>query len=378
VRAFVPRGGGFFVSRFKKPRGGSRGGAASLPAKAVAYELDALEERARQEVGVATTEEELEALRVKYLGKKGEVTALLKTVGSLPREERPAFGAKVNVFRELLERELDEKKRQVEDRDIRERTLSESIDVTLPGVRMAPGGLHPLTRTLREVLGIFYGMGFTVYEGREAETDEMNFVNLNIAPGHPARDMQETFYLTESTLLRTHTSPGQVRGMLAMQGRLPVRFVVPGRTYRRDPADASHSPVFHQLEGLAVDRNITFRHLVGCLLAFARSYFGPETKVRLRPSYFPFTEPSAEADVSCVFCKGKGCSVCGGTGWLEVAGAGMVHPRVISNGGYDPEEVTGYAFGFGLDRVAMLKYGIDNLRMLLAGDKRFVTQFRGL
>jgi len=340
--------------------------------------LDEMEVAARQEVDAATTEGGLEALRLKYLGKKGEVTVLLKAVGSLAKEERPLFGARVNAFRERLEKELDRRKREVQDRAIGEAVEKESFDVTLPGIRMKPGGLHPVTKATREVLGICYGMGFTVYESREAETDDMNFVKLNLAPGHPARDMQDTFYLTESTLLRTHTSPGQMRGMLALQGKLPVRFVVPGRTYRRDPADASHSPVFHQLEGLAVDRDITFRHLRGCLLALARGIFGEGTEVRLRPSYFPFTEPSAEVDVSCVFCKGKGCSVCGGSGWLEVAGAGMVHPRVLANGGYDPEEVTGFAFGFGLDRIAMLKYGIDDMRLLLAGDKRFLTQFRGL
>jgi phenylalanyl-tRNA synthetase alpha chain len=341
-------------------------------------QIGALEKRAREEIDAARTEEELEVVRVKYLGKKGEVTALLKIVGSLPKDERPAFGASVNAFREELKWELEQRKGTMEAEAVRARVEKESIDVTLPGVPMEPGGLHPLTRGLREILNVFYGMGFTVYESRESETDEMNFVKLNIAPGHPARDMQDSFYLTPSTVLRSQTSPGQIRGMLAMQGRLPVRFVVPGRVYRRDPADASHSPVFHQLEVLAIDRDITFRHLKGCCMDFARGFFGEGTKVRLRPSYFPFTEPSAEVDVSCVFCKGKGCSVCGGTGWLEVAGAGMVHPNVIANGGYDPEEVTGYAFGFGIDRMVMLKYGIDDIRLLLGNDKRFLSQFRGL
>jgi phenylalanyl-tRNA synthetase alpha chain len=340
--------------------------------------ITVLERMARSEMDAARTQEELEAVRVKYLGKKGELTSLLKTVGSLPREERPAFGAAVNSFRESLERELEHRKERMEEEAIRSRVESESTDVTLPGTPVEVGSLHPLTRGLRELLDVFYGMGFTVFESREAETDEMNFVKLNLAPGHPARDMQDTFYLTPSTLLRTHTSPGQVRGMLAMKGRLPVRFVVPGRTYRRDQADASHAPVFHQLEGLAIDRNVTFRNLKGCLLDFARGFFGPGANVRLRPSYFPFTEPSAEVDVSCVFCKGKGCSVCGGSGWLEVAGAGMVHPIVIANGGYDPDEVTGFAFGFGIDRVVMLKYGIDDMRLLLGNDRRFLSQFRGL
>ncbi|MEX0974263.1 MAG: phenylalanine--tRNA ligase subunit alpha [Bacillota bacterium] len=341
-------------------------------------QIEALRQKASGEVAAASAEEELEVIRLKYLGKKGEVTSLLKTVGSLPAGERPAFGAAVNAFREALEREIDRRRVTMQDMAIDERVQRESIDVTLPGVKRETGGLHPLTRGLREILDVFYGMGFTVFESREAETDEMNFVKLNLAPGHPARDMQDTFYLTESTLLRTHTSPGQIRGMLALQGKLPVRFVVPGRAYRRDPADASHSPVFHQVEGLAIDTNITFRNLKSCLLDFAKGFFGPEANVRLRPSYFPFTEPSAEVDVSCVFCRGKGCSVCGGSGWLEVAGAGMVHPRVIANGGYDPEKVTGFAFGMGIDRMVMLKYNIGDLRDLLANDKRFLTQFRGL
>lgn len=341
-------------------------------------EIDALRQRAADEVRCAGTQDELEAIRLRYLGKKGEVTSLLKTVGSLPKEERPAFGAAVNAFREELEGVLERRKAEMEDAAIRQRVERESIDVTLPGVHVETGALHPLTRGLREILDIFYGMGFTVFESREAETDEVNFVKLNLAPGHPARDMQDTFYLTESTLLRTHTSPGQIRGMWARQGKLPVRFVVPGRVYRRDPADASHSPVFHQLEGLVLDTNITFKHLKGCLLDFARGFFGPATDIRLRPSYFPFTEPSAEVDVSCVFCKGKGCSVCGGSGWLEVAGAGMVHPHVIANGGYDPEKVTGFAFGFGIDRMVMLKYNISDMREILANDRRFLAQFRGL
>ena len=340
--------------------------------------VDTLRATASAEIGAAATEEELESLRLKFLGKKGEVTSLLKTVGLLPVEERPSFGAAVNAVRQDIERLLTERKVAMEVASINERVEREAIDVTLPGVLRETGGLHPLTKGLREILDVFYGMGFTVFESREAETDEMNFVKLNLAPGHPARDMQDTFYLTEKTLLRTHTSPGQIRGMLALNGKLPVRFVVPGRAYRRDPADASHSPVFHQIEGLVIDKDITFRNLKSCLLEFARGFFGPQANVRLRPSYFPFTEPSAEVDVSCVFCQGKGCSVCGGSGWLEVLGAGMVHPCVIANGGYDPEVVTGFAFGMGIDRMTMLKYNIGDLRDVLANDRRFLTQFRGL
>lgn len=330
------------------------------------------------EIEKASTLSELDEIRIRYLGKKGELTSLLKTVGSLPKEERPAFGASVNSLREAIEAQLQKKAGALERKAMDEKIRLETVDVTLPGYPVQVGGLHPLTRALREVLQVFYGMGFTVYESREAETDEMNFVKLNIAPGHPARDAQDTLYLTDKTLLRTHTSPGQIRGMLDLKGRLPVRFVVPGRVYRRDPSDASHSAVFHQVEGLVIDRHITFEHLKGCFLGFARGFFGPDTEIRLRPSYFPFTEPSAEVDMSCTICRGKGCQVCKGTGWLEISGAGMVHPNVIRNGGYDPREVTGFAFGFGLDRVAMLKWGIDDMRLLFENDMRFLGQFRGL
>ncbi len=340
--------------------------------------MDDMGERVLREIEEAKTLAGLDQLRLKYLGKKGEITALLKTVGSLPKEERPGFGAKVNALREVIETRLREKTASLEREALEEKVRQEVVDVTLPGNLPQVGSLHPLTKALREIVGIFYGMGFTVYESREAETDEMNFVKLNLEPGHPARDAQDTLYLTTATLLRTHTSPGQIRGMLEMQGRLPVRFIVPGRVYRRDPMDASHSPVFHQVEGLVIDRHITFEHLKGCFLEFARGFFGPDTEIRLRPSYFPFTEPSAEIDVSCTICRGKGCQVCGRTGWLELSGAGMAHPRVIRNGGYDPDEVTGFAFGFGLDRAAMLKWGIDDLRVLFENDLRFLTQFEGL
>lgn len=340
--------------------------------------MDALRERAIEEIGTASTLSHLEEARVKYLGKKGEVTSLLKTVGSLPKEKRPGFGAQVNTLRETIEASLQEKARALQQKALDEQVRREAVDVTQPGNTVRVGGLHPLTKALREVLQAFYGMGFTVYESREAETDEMNFVKLNMAPGHPARDAQDTLYLTDKTLLRTHTSPGQVRGMLELKGRLPVRFVVPGRVYRRDPSDASHSAVFHQVEGLVIDRHITFEHLKECFLGFARRFFGPDTRIRLRPSYFPFTEPSAEIDVSCTICRGKGCQLCKGSGWLELSGAGMVHPNVVRNGGYDPEEVTGFAFGFGLDRAALLKWGIDDMRVLFDNDMRFLSQFRGL
>lgn len=344
----------------------------------MADKITEVEARSLEALKEARTLSDLEDLRVRYLGKKGEITSLLKLVGTLPRDERPSFGARVNALREKFESQLEMRKGEIERQLLEEQVSKDTIDVTLPGLPVEVGGLHPLTKALREILDIFYGMGFTVYESREAETDEMNFVKLNIAQGHPARDMQDTLYLTDSTLLRTHTSPGQIRGMLAQEGKLPVRFVVPGRVYRRDATDASHHPVFHQIEGLAVDDGITMLDLKGVIMAFARKFFGPESKVRFRPSYFPFTEPSAEVDVSCVFCGGKGCSVCGNSGWLEVAGAGMVHPNVIRNGGYDPEKVTGFAFGAGLERLTMLKYGINDIRLFYENQKRFLQQFRGI
>lgn len=352
---------------------GKRGGTQSMADK-----ITEVEARSLEALKEARTLSDLEDLRVRYLGKKGEITSLLKLVGTLPRDERPSFGARVNALREKFESQLEMRKGEIERQLLEEQVSKDTIDVTLPGLPVEVGGLHPLTKALREILDIFYGMGFTVYESREAETDEMNFVKLNIAQGHPARDMQDTLYLTDSTLLRTHTSPGQIRGMLAQEGKLPVRFVVPGRVYRRDATDASHHPVFHQIEGLAVDDGITMLDLKGVIMAFARKFFGPESKVRFRPSYFPFTEPSAEVDVSCVFCGGKGCSVCGNSGWLEVAGAGMVHPNVIRNGGYDPEKVTGFAFGAGLERLTMLKYGINDIRLFYENQKRFLQQFRGI
>lgn len=337
-----------------------------------------LERMFSEEIQKVSSLEELEKVRVKYLGKKGEVSVLLKKIGSLPPEERREFGSRVNALREKITESIAAKKEELERAALEEAIAEEKIDVTLPGKRYEIGGLHPLTKSLQEIICIFSSLGFSVYESREIETDEMNFVNLNMPVGHPARDMQESFYITEDMLLRTHTSPGQIRGMLSLKGELPVRFIVPGRVYRRDPTDASHHPMFYQVEGLAIDTDVTFKQLAGVISDFVEAFFGPEVGMRLRPSYFPFTEPSCEVDISCVFCDGGGCSVCGGSGYLEVAGAGMVHPIVIRNGGYDPQEVTGFAFGFGLDRLAMLKYGIDDIRCFYENDKRFLSQFRGL
>ncbi|NLU48125.1 MAG: phenylalanine--tRNA ligase subunit alpha, partial [Syntrophomonadaceae bacterium] len=250
----------------------------------------------------------------------------------------------------------------------------ETIDVTLPGIRFIPGGKHPLTQVLDEIKHIFVTMGYSVAEGPEIELDYYNFEALNIPKNHPARDMQDSFYIDEDVLLRTHTSPVQVRTMEAMAPQLPVKIIVPGKVYRKDD-DATHSPMFHQVEGLLVDTNITFAHLKAVLMTFARKIFGEQVKVRYRPSFFPFTEPSAEMDISCVHCNGEGCRVCSHTGWLEILGAGMVHPRVLEYGGYDPEKVSGFAFGMGIERIAMLKYGVNDLRLFFDNDLRFLKQF---
>ena len=331
-----------------------------------------------EEIQKVSSLDELESLRLKYLGKKGQISLLLRRIGSLPQEERREYGAKVNALREKISDCISAKKRELERVALEDSIASVLLDVTLPGKIYEVGGLHPLTKSLQEITSIFSGLGFSVYESRETETDEMNFVNLNMSKGHPARDMQDSFYITDDLLMRTHTSPGQIRGMLSLGGKLPVRFIVPGRVYRRDPTDASHHPVFYQVEGLAVDTDVTFRQLSGVISTFVKAFFGPDIRMRLRPSYFPFTEPSCEVDISCLLCGGEGCSVCGGSGYLEVAGAGMVHPRVLRNGGYDPHEVTGFAFGFGLDRLAMLKYGIEDIRLFYENDRRFLYQFRGI
>lgn len=338
-------------------------------------EIGRIEERALEELGVVSSQQELEEFRTRYLGRKGLLTAVLRRLGELPQGERPVVGQRANALRQKLEEEITQRDEALRREALARSLEREQLDVTLPGLPFRRGTLHPLTLALREIVDIFAGMGFSVFESREVETDEMNFVFLNIPPGHPARDMQATFYVNPEVVLRTQTSPGQIRGMRTYEGRLPVRFVVPGRVYRRDPADVSHHPVFHQIEGIAVDRDISFRNLVWVMEEFARRFFGPDTRIRLRPSYFPFTEPSAEMEVSCTICRGKGCSVCKYSGWLEVAGAGMVHPVVLRNGGYDPAEVTGFAFGMGLERLAMLKLGIDDIRLFYSCDTRFLSQF---
>ncbi len=342
------------------------------------HNLSKIESKFIDEIAKVSHNDELSALHIKYLGRKGTISMLLKHIGNLKPEQRPKFGSAVNALRNKVVNALSEKKDELERLELEDKLRKDIIDVTLPGEIITVGGLHPLTLAMRKVTSIFSGLGFEVYESREAETDDMNFVKLNILPGHPARDMQESFYLSQNTLLRTHTSPGQIRGMLSLKGKLPVRFIVPGRVYRRDPTDASHYPVFHQVEGLAVDTDVTFKQLRGVISIFLKKFFDQEVSVRLRPSYFPFTEPSCEIDISCMFCKDGNCSICGGTGYLEVAGAGMVHPQVLINGGYDPACVTGFAFGFGLERLAMLKYQVDDIRLFYGNDKRFLAQFQGL
>ena len=335
--------------------------------------VDPIEDRARADIAAASTSAQLEDIRVRVLGRQGELTQLLRSLGSIPAEERPTLGLAANQTKQNLEMLIDgrlaetlEAERQAERRRTR-------LDLTLPGRRPPQGSLHPLTRVHDEIVAIFAGLGFSVAEGPEIESDYHNFEALNIPRDHPARDMQDTLYVGESTLLRTHTSPVQIRTMLAQKP--PVRIIVPGKVYRRDVADATHSPMFHQVEGLAVDRAITMADLRGTLELFAREMFGPRSRIRFRPSFFPFTEPSAEVDVLCFVCGGAGCRLCKQGGWLEILGSGMVHPQVLRNVGYDPEEVTGWAFGMGIERIAMLKYGIDDLRLFFENDLRFLGQF---
>ena len=336
--------------------------------------VDAIAGEAREAIERAGSSTELEALRVRFLGRQGALTQLLRSLGTLPPEERPLVGAAANEVKRELEALLDSRLAAAVERERRQQRQQARLDLTLPGRRPPPGAIHPLTRVHDEIVSIFVGLGFSVAEGPEIETDFYNFEALNIPKDHPARDMQDTFYVAESTLLRTHTSPVQIRALRAAQGALPVKTITPGRVYRRDVADASHSPVFHQVEGLAVDRHITMADLKGTLELFAREMFGPGSTVRFRPSFFPFTEPSAEVDVRCFMCAGKGCRACK-DGWLEILGSGMVHPQVLRNGGYDPEEVTGWAFGMGIERIAMLRYGVDDLRLFFENDLRFLRQF---
>ncbi len=337
--------------------------------------VDAIADEARAAIARATSSAELEELRVRFLGRQGRLTTLLRSLGSLPPAERPAVGAAANAAKRELERLLEVRLSEAREVERRQERARHRLDLTLPGRRPPPGALHPLTRVQDEIVAIFVGLGFSVAEGPEVESEYYNFEALNMPRDHPARDMQDTFYLAEGggeLLLRTHTSPVQIRVMQAQPP--PVRIVCPGRVYRRD-ADLTHSPMFHQVEGLAVDRDVSMGDLKGTLELFAREMFGPRSRIRFRPSFFPFTEPSAEVDVLCFLCGGEGCRVCTQSGWLEILGSGMVHPQVLKNVGYDPEEVTGWAFGMGVERIAMLKYGIDDIRLLFENDLRFLRQF---
>jgi phenylalanyl-tRNA synthetase alpha chain len=335
--------------------------------------VDAILEEARGAAVAARSAAELEEIRVRFLGRQGALTQLLRSLGALPAGERPLVGAAANEAKRELEALLEGRLVEAREAERARARRQQRLDLTLPGRRPPLGAIHPLTRVHDEIVAIFAGLGFSVAEGPEIETDYYNFEALNIPSDHPARDMQDTFYLPGGLLLRTHTSPVQIRTMLAQ--RPPVRIVVPGRVHRRDIPDASHSPVFHQVEGLAVDGHVTMADLKGTLELFAREMFGPRSRIRFRPSFFPFTEPSAEVDVLCFLCGGVGCRVCKHSGWLEILGSGMVHPQVLTNVGYDPEEFTGWAFGMGIERIAMLKYGVDDIRLFLENDLRFLQQF---
>ncbi|AQZ95873.1 phenylalanine--tRNA ligase subunit alpha [Halopseudomonas phragmitis] len=335
--------------------------------------LDALVSQALEAVQQAADVNALEQIRVQYLGKKGELTQVMKTLGNIPAEERPKVGAMVNEAKERVQSVLNARKSEMEAAALNAKLAAERVDVTLPGRGQVSGGLHPVTRTMERIEEFFSRVGYAVAEGPEVEDDYHNFEALNIPGHHPARAMHDTFYFNANTLLRTHTSPVQVRTMESQKP--PIRIVCPGRVYRCD-SDLTHSPMFHQVEGLLVDRKVSFADLKGTIEEFLRVFFEKELAVRFRPSFFPFTEPSAEVDIQCVMCNGDGCRVCKQTGWLEVMGCGMVHPNVFRASGIDPEQYQGFAFGMGVERLAMLRYGVNDLRLFFDNDLRFLAQFR--
>ncbi len=336
--------------------------------------LNRIKEEALSEVKGKKSLEELEELRVKYLGKKGEMTKVLREMGKVPKESRPAIGKMANNIREDIEKEIFSSKKVLKKQIKIAKLEKEKVDISITKKELELGHTHPLIQTIRELENLFISMGFSVVYGPEIETVANNFDALNSPEDHPSRDMTDTFYITEDMLLRTHTSPVQIRVMKEMEP--PLRIVSAGRTFRFDEVDATHSPMFHQLEGLVVDKNITMGNLKNTIDVFIKELFGKEMKTRFRPHYFPFTEPSAEVDVSCFECKGKGCDICGGTGWsLELLGCGMVHPKVLENCGIDSEKYSGFAFGMGVDRITMVKYGIDDIRLLFENDIRFLKQF---
>lgn len=337
--------------------------------------LEELQQEALAKVEQANSVQGLKDIRVEYLGKKGPITEVLRGMGKLSKEERPVIGQLANDVRENIAQAIEEKQTSLEDEALEKQLEEESIDVTLPARPVKIGGPHLLTSIVEEIEDLFIGMGFEIKEGPEVETDYYNFEALNLPKGHPARDMQDSFYVTEELLMRTHTSPVQARTMGAKNGSEPVKMICPGKVYRRDTDDATHSHQFTQIEGLLVDKNVRMSDLKGVLNAFAKQMFGADREIRLRPSFFPFTEPSVEMDISCKVCGGKGCSVCKGTGWIEILGGGMVHPNVLEMAGYDPKEYSGFAFGMGPERIAMLKYGVDDIRHFYTNDIRFLEQY---
>jgi phenylalanyl-tRNA synthetase alpha chain len=338
--------------------------------------LQQLKEEALQKIEQAGQPKALQDVRVSYLGKKGPITEVLRGMGKLSEEERPKVGQMANEVREAISAEIERKQELLEKEAVEKKLASETIDVTLPGRPVKLGSHHPLTSVIEEIEDLFIGMGYEIAEGPEVEKDYYNFEALNLPKGHPARDMQDSFYITEDILLRTHTSPVQARTMEKHEGKGPVKIICPGKVYRRDTDDATHSHQFMQIEGLVVDENVRMSDLKGTLEVFAKKMFGEDREIRLRPSFFPFTEPSVEVDVSCKMCGGKGCSVCKRTGWIEILGAGMVHPNVLEMAGFDSKKYTGFAFGMGPERIAMLKYGIDDIRHFYTNDLRFLDQFK--
>lgn len=336
-------------------------------------QLERIRQDALQELEAAKEQLSLENLRVKYLGKKGELTAILKQMGKLSAEERPVIGQLANEVRSSIETFMAERAEELKAQALQHRLEQEKIDVTMPGTPCAMGHKHPLTIVLDEIKEVFIGMGFDIVDGPEVETDYYNFEALNTPKNHPARDTQDTFYINENVVLRTQTSPVQIRTMEKQEP--PIRIISPGRVYRSDAVDATHSPLFHQIEGLVVDKNITFADLKGTLETFVKRLYGKDSVVRFRPHHFPFTEPSAEVDVQCFNCHGEGCRLCKNEGWIEILGCGMVHPQVLRNCNIDPEEYSGFAFGLGLERVTMRRYNIDDLRLFYENDVRFLKQF---
>jgi phenylalanyl-tRNA synthetase alpha chain len=335
-------------------------------------DLTRIVEQALGEIDSAGDLGSLDQLRVQYLGKKGLISLQMKTLGTLPVEERPLFGKLINEAKSDVAERIAKRKQVLELQALEARLGGEKVDVTLPGRGQSPGGMHPVSRSMRRIETLFRRAGFAVEQGPEIEDEFHNFEALNIPDHHPARAMHDTFYFPDGRLLRTHTSPVQIRAMIGKKP--PIRLIAPGRVYRCD-SDLTHTPMFHQVEGLVVDRRVSMANLKSILQQFLQQFFERDLKVRLRPSYFPFTEPSAEVDIECVMCGGKGCRVCSGTGWLEILGCGMVHPNVLKNVGIDPEEYTGYAFGMGVERLTMLRYGVNDLRLFFENDLRFLRQF---